>query len=72
MVQNYKKKYNGVIAKSQQLFKILRLYKIISTTLESLVVYLEVKYYPLSYAPFYDYRQRLNSTSKQFVVLVAD
>ena len=59
--------------KSQQLFTILKctVYKIISKTLGSLFVYLGVKYYPLSHAPFYGYRQRPNSTSKQFVVLVA-
>ena len=65
-------KYNGIIAQVKATVYNIRIaYKIISKTLEGLVVYLGVKYYPLSFAPFYDYRQRPNSTSKQFVVLVA-
>ena len=65
-------KYNGIIAQVKATVYNIRIaYKIISKTLEGLVAYLEVKYYPLSYAPFYDYRQRPNSTSKQFAVLVA-
>ena len=72
MVQNYKEIQWHNRPSNSNCLQYYDGYKIISKTFESLVVYSGVKYYQLSYVPFYDYCQRLNSTSKQFVVFVAD
>ena len=46
-------KYNGTIAQVKATVYNIRIaHKTISKTLKRLVVYLGVKYYPLSYAPF--------------------